>query len=46
MTSVPFGNSDEYTAAVNCAVAEGRFDVVERLADEYPDAALGVMIGI
>lgn len=35
--------ADEYTAAVNQAIAEDRFDTVERLAAEYPDAALAVL---
>ncbi|GAY12349.1 hypothetical protein [Pseudonocardia sp. N23] len=35
--------ADDYTAAVNQAVAEDRFDTVARLADEYPDAALEVL---
>ena len=30
---------EEYTAAVNSAVAEDREDLVQQLADEYPDAA-------
>jgi hypothetical protein len=30
---------DEYTAAVNTAIAEDRMDLVQRLADEYPEAA-------
>ncbi|MCE0768002.1 hypothetical protein LWC35_34650 [Pseudonocardia kujensis] len=34
---------DEYVAAVNFAVEEGREDLVERLAADYPDAALRVM---
>ncbi|GAA4687307.1 hypothetical protein GCM10023215_23740 [Pseudonocardia yuanmonensis] len=34
---------DEYVAAVNSAVEEGREDLVERLAADYPDAALRVM---
>src|SRR4051812_10041044 len=32
---------DEYTAAVNTAIAEDRMDLVQRLADEYPEAAAG-----
>lgn len=34
---------DEYVAAVNAAVAEGRDDLVRALADEYPDAAAQVL---
>ena len=34
---------EEYTAAVNTAIAEDRMDLVQRLADEYPDAAAEVM---
>lgn len=34
---------EEYTAAVNVAVAEDRADVVEQLVDEYPDAAAEIM---
>jgi hypothetical protein len=34
---------DEYAAAVNNAVAEGRDDIVERLVAEFPDAALRLM---
>jgi len=34
---------DEYTAAVNTAIAEDRMDLVQRLADEYPEAAAEVM---
>jgi hypothetical protein len=34
---------DEYTVAVNNAVAEGRDDIVERLVAEFPDAALRLM---
>jgi hypothetical protein len=34
---------EEYTAAVNYAIAEDRMDLVQRLADEYPDAAAEVM---
>jgi dihydroneopterin aldolase len=34
---------DEYTAAVNAAIEENRFDLVERLADAYPDHALELM---
>jgi hypothetical protein len=35
---------EEYTAAVNAAVEEGREDLVRALADEYPDAAAKVLI--
>jgi hypothetical protein len=35
--------SDEYIAAVNAAVAEDRPDILDRLVDEYPDAALRVL---
>jgi hypothetical protein len=34
---------DEYVAAVNTAVEEGREDQVALLVAEYPDAALKVM---
>ncbi|GAA4550030.1 hypothetical protein [Pseudonocardia xishanensis] len=34
---------DEYVAAVNTAVAEGREDQVARLVEDYPDAALRVI---
>jgi hypothetical protein len=34
---------DEYVAAVNAAVAEGREDLVDHLAEEYPDEALRIM---
>lgn len=34
---------DEYVAAVNTAVEEGRDDQVARLVSDYPDAALRVM---
>ncbi|WP_214402121.1 hypothetical protein [Pseudonocardia lacus] len=34
----------EYTAAVNSAIAEDREDLVAELADEYPDAAAKIMI--
>ena len=34
---------EEYTAAVNDAIEEDRFDLVQRLADEYPDAAAEIM---
>ncbi len=33
----------EYTAAVNCAIAEDRDDLVDVLVDEYPDAAAQIM---
>jgi hypothetical protein len=33
----------EYTAAVNSAIAEDRDDLVAELADEYPDAAAKIM---
>jgi hypothetical protein len=33
----------EYTAAVNSAVAEDRDDLIQQLIDEYPDAALEIM---
>ncbi len=33
----------EYTAAVNSAIAEDRDDLVGELADEYPDAAAKIM---
>lgn len=36
---------EEYVVAVNSAIAEGRDDLVEELAAEYPDAALRVMTG-
>ncbi len=35
--------ADDYTEAVNRAIAEDREDLVERLAAEYPDAALRVL---
>ncbi len=34
---------EEYTAAVNAAIEEDRFDLVQRLADEYPDAAAEIL---
>jgi hypothetical protein len=34
---------EEYTFAVNAAVGENRDDLVEQLANEYPDAALEVL---
>ena len=34
---------EEYTAAVNYAIAEDRMDLVERLADDYPDHAAEVI---
>lgn len=34
---------DEYTAAVNFAIAEDRDDLVAELAAEYPDAAAQVI---
>ena len=33
----------EYTAAVNSAVAEDRDDLIQQLMAEYPDAALEIM---
>jgi hypothetical protein len=33
----------EYTAAVNSAVAEDRDDLIQQLVAEYPDAALEIM---
>jgi hypothetical protein len=33
----------EYTAAVNSAVAEDRDDLIQQLIAEYPDAALEIM---
>lgn len=33
----------EYTAAVNSAVAEDRDDLIQQLIAEYPDAALELM---
>ncbi|MHA6796072.1 hypothetical protein ACVGVM_21540 [Pseudonocardia bannensis] len=35
--------ADDYAEALNRAVAEGREDLVEQLAAEYPDAALRVL---
>lgn len=34
---------DEYTAAVNSAIAEDRDDLVRELVAEFPDAALEIM---
>jgi hypothetical protein len=34
---------EEYTAAVNAAIEEGREDLVQHLAAEYPDHAAEVM---
>ena len=34
---------EEYTAAVNDAVAEDRDDLVDELVAEYPDAAAKIM---
>lgn len=34
---------EEYTAAVNAAIAENRDDLVHDLAAEYPDAAAKIM---
>jgi hypothetical protein len=34
---------DEYVAAANRAVAEGREDLLTQLVADYPDAALRVM---
>jgi hypothetical protein len=36
---------DAYTWEVNAAVGEGRIDLVWRLADEYLDQALELIIG-
>jgi hypothetical protein len=33
----------EYTAAVNCAIAEDRDDLIDVLVGEYPDAAARIM---
>jgi hypothetical protein len=33
----------EYTAAVNAAIEEDRDDLVQRLVNEYPDAASEIM---
>jgi hypothetical protein len=33
----------EYTAAVNSAVAEDRDDLIQQLIADYPDAALEIM---
>jgi hypothetical protein len=34
---------EEYTFAVNAAIGENRDDLVEQLANEYPDVALEVL---
>lgn len=34
---------NEYTEAVNAAIAEDREDLVQQLVSEYPDAALEIM---
>lgn len=34
---------EEYTAAVNAAIAEDRDDLVAQLVAEYPDAAAEIM---
>ena len=34
---------EEYTAAVNAAIEEDRFDLVDALAAEYPDAAAEIL---
>jgi hypothetical protein len=34
---------EEYTFAVNAAIGEDRDDLVEELANDYPDAALRVL---
>jgi hypothetical protein len=34
---------EEYTFAVNSAIAEDREDLVKQLVSEYPDAALEIM---
>lgn len=34
---------DQYTEAVNVAVAEGRDDIVSDLVADYPDAALRLL---
>ena len=36
---------DDYVWRVNAAVGEGRPDVVSRLVEEYPDAALRLLTG-
>lgn len=36
---------DQYTAAVNEAIAEDRDDLVQLLVAEYPDAAAEIMTG-
>ncbi|NMI00713.1 hypothetical protein [Pseudonocardia acidicola] len=35
--------ADEYTEAVNMAIAEDREDLAEQIAAEYPDAALRIL---
>lgn len=35
---------DQYTEAVNAAVAEGRDDLVSELVADYPDAALRLLV--
>lgn len=34
---------EQYTAAVNYAIAEDRDELVQQLADEYPDAVVEVI---
>jgi hypothetical protein len=34
---------EEYTFAVNAAVGEDRFDLVDALVSDYPDAAMEVL---
>ena len=34
---------EQYTAAVNEAIAEDRDDLIQQLVDEYPDAAAEIM---
>lgn len=34
---------DQYTAAVNEAIAEDRDDLIDQLVAEYPDAAAEIM---
>jgi hypothetical protein len=36
---------DEYAWEVNCAVADGREDLIWRLVDDYVDAAMREMTG-
>ncbi|WP_219413237.1 hypothetical protein [Pseudonocardia nigra] len=36
---------EEYIAAVNSALDEGREDLVDELANEFPDMALRVVLG-